>query len=90
MAAYAGVGNGKVPTNGVLNRLHWSLVETRVAPAGAGDPAPKALFAAESDENTHAVWPHRFQAFYMVSFPLLQCLNTTPHSALPCNENDTV
>jgi hypothetical protein len=56
-----------MPTNGLLNRLHWSLIETAVSPQYEDDPAPTAIFAAESDESTYASWPFHFQATYVVS-----------------------
>ena len=66
VAAYAGVGSGAVPSNGFLSRLHWTLVETGVTPPHAPDPAPRAVFAAEWDADTYAMWPHRFGAIYTV------------------------
>ncbi|EIE23136.1 hypothetical protein COCSUDRAFT_66177 [Coccomyxa subellipsoidea C-169] len=67
IAAYAGVGSSSVPTNGLLNRMHWSLIGTGVTGLDAPDPAPTAVFATESDESTYAIWPFHFQAFYTVS-----------------------
>ena len=66
VAAYAGVGSGAVPSHGFLQRLHWTLVEAGVSPPHAPDPAPCAVFAAEWDEDTYAMWPHRFGAIYTV------------------------
>ena len=66
VAAYAGGGSSGVPANGFLSHLHWSLVATGVSPEDAYDPAPTAMFAAEWDEDTYSVWPHRFNALYTV------------------------
>ena len=66
VAAFAGVGSGAVPSHGFLSRLHWTLVETGVSPPHAPDPAPTAVFAAEWDDDTYAMWPHRFGAIYTV------------------------
>ncbi len=71
IAAYAGVGSSSIPTNGLLNRMHWSLIGTGVTGLDAPDPAPTAVFATESDESTYAIWPFHFQAFYTVLLLLL-------------------
>jgi D-hexose-6-phosphate mutarotase len=66
IAAYAGVGSSSVPTNGLLNRMHWSLLGTGVTGLDAPDPAPTAVFATESDDATYELWPFHFQAIYTV------------------------
>lgn len=83
IAAYAGVGSSRVPTDGVLNRMHWSLIETGVSPLGTPDPAPTAVFAAESDDITLALWPFRFQAVYTVLQQLRSlslCVHVADHA----------
>jgi hypothetical protein len=76
VAGYAGVGARDVPSNGFLSGLHWSLIATGVSPETAPDPAPTAIFAAEWDEETYAMWPHRWAAVYTVR-PFGSCFGAT-------------
>ena len=66
VAAYAGVGNGRVPTNGFLSMLHWSLADAGGSDPDALDPAPTVVLEAESTEATYAIWPYHFRASYTV------------------------
>ena len=66
MAAYAGVGSGRVPTNGFLSMLHWSLADAGGSDPDALDPAPTVVLEAESTEATYAIWPYHFRASYTV------------------------
>ena len=68
MAAYAGVGNGQVPTNGFLNHLHWTLVDAGGSdPEANPDPSPTVVLETESTVDTYALWPYHFRASYTVS-----------------------
>ena len=66
VAAYAGVGSGRVPTNGFLSMLHWSLADAGGSDPDALDPAPTVVLEAESTEATYAIWPYHFRASYTV------------------------
>jgi len=67
VAAYAGVGNGRVPTDGFLSHLHWNLVDAGGSAPDAEDPCPTVVLEAESTQETYAVWPYHFTAIYTVS-----------------------
>jgi len=67
VAAYAGVGNGRVPTDGFLSHLHWNLVDAGGSAPDAEDPCPTVVLEAESNQETYAVWPYHFTAIYTVS-----------------------
>ena len=76
VAAYAGVGNGKVPTNGFLNHLHWTLVDAGGSdPETNPDPSPTVVLETQSTVDTYALWPFHFRASYTVSLtpPPLLC-----------------
>ena len=70
VAAYAGVGNGRVPTDGFLSHLHWNLVDAGGSAPDAEDPCPTVVLEAESTQETYAVWPYHFRVTYTVSCTL--------------------
>ncbi len=60
------MGSGRVPTNGFLSMLHWSLADAGGSDPDALDPAPTVVLEAESTEATYAIWPYHFRASYTV------------------------
>lgn len=78
VAAYAGVGNGRVPTNGFLSHLHWTLVDAGPTDPDSMDPSPTIVLETESTEETYAVWPYHFRALYTVRPPPLMPWHPSP------------
>jgi D-hexose-6-phosphate mutarotase len=67
IVAYANAALPTVPADGFLNRLHWSVVESAIAPNYAADPAPTVSLTTMATPETYEMWPYFFEAMYTVS-----------------------
>lgn len=64
------VGAGRLPRGGFMSDLHWSLVDSAIAPGymdgDTEDPAPSVILHAQDDPWTLSMFPHEFEALYTV------------------------